>query len=107
MTGKYEGSAHKDCNINFRLNKKILVIFHNLRVYDSHLIMQIIENFDVHADATPNGSKKYMVFTSSKNLVFIDSMQFMSSSLDVLELSLSLEFTGKLFEIVKRKGVYP
>ena len=42
ITGKYRGSAHQDCNLNFRLTDKIQVIFHNLRSYDSHFIMQNI-----------------------------------------------------------------
>ena len=40
ITGKYRGSAHQDYNINYRLTDKIPVIFHNLRGYDSHFIMQ-------------------------------------------------------------------
>ncbi|XP_068720593.1 uncharacterized protein [Montipora capricornis] len=42
VTGQYRGSAHQDCNLNFRLTEKIPVIFHNLRGYDSHFIMQEI-----------------------------------------------------------------
>ena len=41
-TGKYRRSAHQDCNINYRLTDKIPVIFHNLKGYDSHFIMQMI-----------------------------------------------------------------
>ena len=32
----------------------------------------------------PNGLKKYMAFLLNKNLVIIDSMQFMNSSLEKL-----------------------
>ena len=39
ITGKYRGYAHSDCNINLKLNHKIPVVFHNLKNYDSHLIM--------------------------------------------------------------------
>ena len=45
ITGKYRISAHQDCNLKLRINPKeikILVIFHNLRGYDSHFIMQEI-----------------------------------------------------------------
>ena len=42
ITGKYRGSAHQDCNPNYRLTDKTPVIFHNLRGYDSHFIMQNI-----------------------------------------------------------------
>ena len=47
ITGKYGGSAHSDCNINLKLTKRVPVIFHNLRNYDSRLIMQEIGKFDV------------------------------------------------------------
>ena len=40
ITGTYRGSANRDCNINIRLNHKIPIVFHNLKNYDSHLIMQ-------------------------------------------------------------------
>ena len=56
-----------------------------------------------------------MAFTVNRNLVFIDSMQFMNSSLDSLVKNLgnkdfkylSEEFSGKFLEIVKEKRIYP
>ena len=55
MTRKYRGCAHWSCNINLKLTKKVSVIFHNLKGYDSHLIMQEIGNFDVKVKVVPNG----------------------------------------------------
>ena len=47
-----------------------------------------------------------MAFTINKNLVFIDSMQFMNLSLDSLVKNLS-DNDFKHFSEVKEKGVYP
>ena len=85
VTGKFRGAAHWNCNINFQLTKKVPVIFHNLRGYDSHLIFNELDKFDVKISVIPNGLEKYMPFFSNKNLVFIDSIQFMNSSLDKLQ----------------------
>ena len=46
ITGKYRGSAHKNWNINLKLTENVHVIFHNLRGYGRHLIMQEIHKFD-------------------------------------------------------------
>ena len=43
---KYRGSARRDYNINVKLNHKIPVVFHNLKNYDSHLIMQELGKFN-------------------------------------------------------------
>ena len=60
ITGKFRGSAHWDCNINFQLTKKISVIFHNLKGYDSHLIFSELHQFNLKVDVIPNGLEKYM-----------------------------------------------
>ena len=78
ITGKFwsyhkmiGGSAHSDYNINLKLTKKVNVIFHNLRGYDSNLIMQEIGKFDVKVNVKSNRLEKYMAITINKNLVFI------------------------------------
>ena len=62
VTGKFRGAAHWNCNINFQLTKKVPVIFHNLRGYDSHLIFNELDKFDVKIKVIPNGLEKYMAF---------------------------------------------
>ena len=81
VTGEFRGAAHWDCNINLRLTKKVSVIFHNLRGYSSHFFFYKLSKFDVKIDVIPNRIEKYIIFFINKNLVFIDSMQFMNSSL--------------------------
>ena len=115
MTGKFRGAAHWSCNINLQLTKKVPVIFHNLRGYDSHLIFCELNKFDVKIDVIPNRLEKYMAFFLNKNLVFIDSMQFMNSNLEKLVKNLSgddfkyltKEFGSKNLKLLKRKGAYP
>ena len=132
ITGKYRGSAHQECNLELRENPeeiKIPVIFHNLRGYDSHFILQeigaIVKEYTyknkkgkeqhMNINAIPNNMEKYMAFMLGDHLTFIDSFQFMSSSLDKLVSNLprqSLRYTSKRFEgekldLMARKGVYP
>ena len=131
ITGKYRGSAHQECNLKLRINPqeiKIPVIFHNLRGYDSHFIMQeigaIVKNntytkngkeIKMDINAIPNNMEKYMAFMLGNHLTFIDSFQFMSSSLDKLVSNLpaeALKYTNKRFQkekfkLMTRKGVYP
>ena len=132
ITGKYRGSAHQECNLQLRLNPdkiKIPVIFHNLRGYDSHFIMQeigaIVKDYEytnkdgkkcqMNINAIPNNMEKYMAFMLGNHLTFLDSFQFMSSSLEKLVGNLpkeSLKYTSKMFkgtkfDLMVRKGVYP
>ena len=58
ITGKFRGAAHKSCNLNFKLTKKVPVIFHNLRGYDSNLIFNELDKFDVKIKVIPNGLEK-------------------------------------------------
>ena len=60
ITGKYRGATHFSCNANLKLSKKVPVIFHNLRGYDSHLIIKEISKFDVKVSVISNKLEKYM-----------------------------------------------
>ena len=62
VTGKFRGAAHWICNINLQLTKKVAVIFHNLRGYDSYLIFRELYKSDVKIDMIPNRLEKYMAF---------------------------------------------
>ena len=80
IRGKYRGPAHRDCSINLKLNHKIPVVFHNLKNYDSHLIMQELGKFNLKINVIPYGLDKYMSFTINNKLSFIDSFQFLCFS---------------------------
>ena len=88
-TWKFRGAAQWSCNINLQFTKNVPVIYHNLRGYNSHLIFCELNKFDVKIDVIPNRLEKYMELFLNKNVVFIDSMQFMNSGLDKLARNLT------------------
>ena len=124
ITGKYRGSAHQSCNLKLQIsaeNIKIPVVFHNLKGYDSHFIMnelgELIKNGeDISINVIAQNSEKYMAFYIGKHLYFIDSLAYMNSSLEKLAANLSDDrfiYTKKYFtdpvqfNLMNRKGVYP
>ena len=68
-------------------------------------------------NAIPNNMEKYMAFMLGNSLVFLDSFQFMSSSLEKLVSNIPREslkytctsqvFEGQELDLMARKGVYP
>ena len=84
ITGRYTGSANRDCDINVKLNHKIPVVVHNLKNYGSHLIIEELRKFNFKTSSLPNGLENCMSFSINNKLSFIDSFQFLNSSLDSL-----------------------
>jgi len=116
IIGKYCGAAHNECNFKLKLNSKtapIPVIFHNLKGYDGYLLMQAMARVQGEIKCIPTNTEKYMSF-SLGNLRFIDSVNFMQSSLDklvkgskefsVMEKMATEENKRKL---LLKKGIYP
>ena len=73
ITGQYRGAGHNACNLKLNICPKITqipVVFHNLRGYDSHLIMQAISKIQetnedeeyLELSCIPNNTEKYISF---------------------------------------------
>ena len=122
ITGKYRGSAHKKCNFRLQISAekiKIPVVFHNLKGYDGHLIIEgmgdIIKREPLNIDVIASNAEKYITFKIGKHLKFIDSYQFLASPLANLAKNLPDEkyvytseaFSGERLALMKEKGVYP
>ena len=95
-TGQYRGACHNKCNINYFQNRYLPIFVHNLRGYDSHIILkqafEIVEKKErIHA--VPQSTEKFMTF-SIGDLTFKDSFQFMAAGL------------GNLVEALISKGKY-
>ena len=86
LTGKYRGAAHSECNLKLKINPKthqIPVVFHNLRGYDAHHLMQAMANLNKEVKCVANNMEKYITI-SVDGLRFIDSLNFLQGSLDSL-----------------------
>ena len=116
MTGKYRGAAHKDCNFKLKLNPKTMpipVIFHNLKGYDGHLLMPAMARVRGEIRCIPTNTEKYISF-SLGNLRFIDSVNFLLSSLEKLVKGIDeFPIMNKLMpeenkrKLLIKKGIYP
>ena len=73
------------------------------------------KEYELYINCFPNNMEKYMAFMLGKHLVFLDSFQFMSSSLDRLSANLpkdKFKYTSEVFkkeklELMTQKGVHP
>ncbi|CAH1643155.1 unnamed protein product [Spodoptera littoralis] len=125
ITSEYRGAAHSHCNLIYRVCPFIPVVFHNLSGYDSHLFIRELAKYDGEIKIIPKTKEKYLsitknIETSKYNkplqIKFIDSFQFLNTSLDNLSKSLeSSDFLNlrsvfpddEKFCLIRRKGVYP
>ena len=79
------------------------------------LLCKKLDKFYLKINVIPNGLKKYMSFTINNKLSFIDSFQFLSSSLDSLIKNLNnddfnyliQELYNNVLDLFKQKGFYP
>ena len=133
-TGCYRGAAHNSCNLKYRKPESVPVFFHNLTGYDSHLFIKKLgsSNNKENIKCIPNNEEKYITFTKTIitgeytnkkgedkyktfDIVFKDSLKFMSSSLGALVNNLpkngfkniSKYYTPEEVELIKQKGFYP
>lgn len=68
VTGKYRGSAHRNCDVNISLNYKVSIVFSNLKSCDVHFIMQELGKLNFKVNVIPYASEKYMSFSSYNTL---------------------------------------
>uniref|UniRef100_A0A7E4VNE2 DNA-directed DNA polymerase n=1 Tax=Panagrellus redivivus TaxID=6233 RepID=A0A7E4VNE2_PANRE len=134
-TGEYRGPLCGACNIFKRKNTFIPVFFHNLKGYDSHLIIgcpestKFLKDYGIDIKNISSNTEKFISFSyhlpsESRNFYdrceirFLDSFSFMPSSLDKLagylsndQMSISRNYYSTqgndVFEIMRKKGVYP
>ena len=86
LTGQYRGPSHQSCNLNYQIKPEKIQIpcfFHNLKNYDSHLLISAAKKRHGEIKVIPNTVEKYIAFTIG-DIVFKDSYAFTQASLDSL-----------------------
>ena len=132
-SGIYRGAAHSLCNLQYKIPSYILVVFHNLAGYDAHMFIKelakcgskmgiIAKNkedctsFRVSVEVDKYIDKNGEERSKEIDLRFIDSLKFMSSSLDSLVNNLARgnnkffgfeDYNESQYKLLIRKGIYP
>ena len=78
FTGKYRGCAHDDCNLQFSMKYyKIPVFLHNLKNYNSHLIIERANKLSERGkiDVIAQNSEKFITFAFK---IFVSKTVFLS-----------------------------
>ena len=100
-SGLYRGAAHFSCNVQYKIPSYIPVLFHNLAGYDAHLFIRELAKYTTGMGVIAKNTEDYISFSikvevdkyvdkegneraKEMELRFIDSIKFMSSSLDSL-----------------------
>ncbi|MCG7869684.1 MAG: DNA polymerase, partial [Candidatus Thiodiazotropha taylori] len=119
LTGKIIGAACNGCNLKCRQATFIPVLFHNLKHFDGHIIWQNAGHFKHRRLKCIAQNTEHYVSFSIGHLRFIDSFQFLPSSLETLIDNLTqdgLQAFAHLrsetngseeAQLLLRKGVYP
>ena len=132
-SGLYRGAANSSCNLQQKIPNYIPVVFQNLAGYDAHLFIRELAKYTTDIGVIAKNTEDYISFsikgevdryvdklgnekTKEIELRFMNSIKFMSSSLDSLVNNLAKgrhEFWGfdnyscKQRELLIGKGVYP
>lgn len=122
LTGAYRWALCNGCNLGRAKPKsQVMVFFHGLTNYDSHFIIQQLNNFvsdDNQLSVIPRSSEKYLSF-SLDDLVFKDSYSFLAGSLESLVSHLKTKGecyfqhlkaivpNQELRQLLYEKGVFP
>ena len=127
-TGKYNGPAHNICNMEKRTDKRLPIIFHNFKGYDSHLLIRDLCKMETDVSSIRLIPKTMEKYTSviTKEFKFIDSYQHLAASLSCLVDNVTSEGLDGLINLkayihehyqgedeeekvrlLSRKGIYP
>ena len=72
VLGNYRGAACNTCNLGMKMTTTIPVIFHNLKGYDSHLLLPELGKFNKKISIIPINMQTYMSFSVGNEITYTD-----------------------------------
>jgi len=108
VTGQYIAPVCNNCNLQLKNrkfgNKSFIPLFmHNARSYDSHFIIKNLHNANAKVQVIPTNSEKFLA-VQIDSIRFLDSFQFLSSSLDKLVSTMARDNTDKFVHTKRHFG---
>ena len=92
VLGNYRGAACNTCNLGMKLTKTIPVIFHNLKGYDSHLLLPELGKFHKKISIIPNNMQTYMSFSVGHTTSYFDKKNGKTSGQGIYESQIHRQF---------------
>ncbi|UYV83819.1 hypothetical protein LAZ67_X000294 [Cordylochernes scorpioides] len=110
-SGRYRGAAHKICNLNYHNNSKFRCLLHGAKNYNNHFLIKALRHVPhKHLTIIPMNMEKYSVILVD-DVIFLDSFQFLSASLNTLSSNLpqdGFKVLSQCFpyqtDLLRRKG---
>ncbi len=119
-TGRFLGAIHRRCQLERKRRFRIPIFFHDFRGYDSPFVVRgLAVNKERKLEIIGQSMLKYLVIRWGDHLELMDSLHFLSASLENLVISLlksgdanfsnlKAEFPDEQnFKLLLRKSVYP
>ena len=64
FTEKYRASSHNKCNMNYKISKDVLIVFHNGSRYDYHFIIkELAKETEGQFECLGKTTEKYITFS--------------------------------------------
>jgi hypothetical protein len=82
VSGKDICTCHNTCNLKMKLKNHLPAVCHNATNFDHAIIVRgFKQSFITSVDVIPKNTEKYLGFIVNKRIKFMDSCQFLLSSL--------------------------
>ena len=123
ITGSFRAKCHNKCNLLRRKDHQVIFYCHNFVGYDGHFLMRALKVLPkkVKINLLSTNSQRTREIKLDNMIIFRDSLEFLSGSLDklvgllrdenhtfpIMKCHPKIKENPQLLELATRKGIYP